>query len=296
VRTISEIGKTLLIGKGFLGTKLLKIFSNKGASIASAGIEWGCNAVCDITKRNPTINLIKKLKPENIILTASISNVDFCETHQKEAFKVNAKGTKNVADACVKTKSRLVFLSTDYVFNGNKGNYDEAAPLSPINYYGKTKAEAEKIVKSLQDYLIVRPSTLYGFNSIEDKNTFARFVVQKLSEGSEVYITNQITSPTLIDDLSIAIYSLLKKNCNGVYHCVGAEAMSRIDFAQRISKVFGLESSKIIFSEKIPGETARRPQNSSLSISKIKRQKIHMTGINEGLKKLKKEVSVAWNT
>ncbi|MEW6294764.1 MAG: NAD(P)-dependent oxidoreductase [Candidatus Diapherotrites archaeon] len=295
MRTISEIGKTLLIGKGFLGTKLLKVFSDKNVSIASAGIEWGCNAVCDITKRAPTINLIKKLKPENLILTASTSNVDFCETHPKEAYKVNVKGVKNAAEACDKIKCKLVFLSTDYVFDGNKGNYKENSPINPVNYYGKTKVQAEKIARSLPDHLIIRTSTLYGFNSIDDKNTFARFVVQKLSEGSNIYITSQITSPTFIDGLSLSIYSLLEKNCNGTYHCVGSEAISRLDFARRISKVFGLDSSKIIFSERIPGEIAKRPQNSSLNISKLKKQKIRMAGTNEGLKNLKKEVSGAWN-
>lgn len=287
--TISQIksNKILLVGKGFLGEKITSIFSEKDISISTAGIEKGCDAVLDLTNREKTIELIEKLHPDTVILTASISNVDYCELHPKEAEAVNVIGTKNLVDACSETKSKLVFFSTDYVFDGKKGGYKEEDSCNPINHYGKTKLEGEKIVKESEESLILRPSTLYGFNSLNDKNTFVRFVVRQLSQKQEVKASTQITSPTLIDDLASATMHLIEKNASGVFHTAGAEAISRYDLAKKIAGVFSLDDSNIKKVDSIPGGKAKRPENSSLDINRIKEQEIEMSGIELGLKKLK---------
>ncbi|MFH1545319.1 MAG: SDR family oxidoreductase [archaeon] len=276
-----------MVGKGFLGEKIKNVFSEKDLQISTAGIEKGCDAVLDLTNREKTIELIKKLNPNTIILTASISNVDYCELHPKEAESVNMLGTRNIVDACKETKSKLVFFSTDYVFDGAKGKYNEEDSCNPINHYGKTKEEGEKIVKELEDSLILRPSTLYGFNSLDDKNTFVKFVVKQISQNQEVSASTQITSPTLIDDLADATLNLIEKNAKGVFHTAGSEAISRYDLAKKIAEIFSLDESKIKKVDLIPGAKARRPENSSLDIKKLTEEEISMSTIELGLKKLK---------
>ncbi|MFH1663497.1 MAG: SDR family oxidoreductase [archaeon] len=281
-----------LIGKGFLGEKLVSVFRKKGIKIVTADIAGKVDYSLDITDEQSLIYLFKDLNPDIVLLTAGITSVDFCEAHKIQATEVNFEGTRNVVDACRAFNSKLVFFSTDYVFDGIKGNYTENDKTNPINFYGKTKVQGEELVKGTDSFLIARVSLLYGFNSIEDKNTFVCYAIEQLKNHKEVLVANITNSPTLIDDAAEAVYFMLEKNFSGLFHVAGSESCSRYDLLMKICRVFELDSSLVKQAVGVPGWKAKRPVDSSLDITKIQLQGIKMSSVEEGLIKVKKQMNL----
>ncbi len=282
----------LLIGKGFLGTKIVSVFSQKGIKIITAGIEDKVDYSLDITDEQSMIYLFKDLNPDIVFLAAGITNVDLCEVEQENAIEVNIEGTRNVVDACRAFNSKLVFFSTDYVFDGIKGNYTEKDKVNPINFYGKTKVQGEQIVQGLEGHLIARVSALYGFNSEKDKKTFVVYALEQLKQNKEITAANLINCPTLIDDIAEAIHFMLEKNFSGTFHLTGSEACSKKDLLLKICKVFDLNSSLVKEVSLIQKWKAKRPVNTSLDITKIQLHGIKMSSVEEGLIRMKKEMEL----
>jgi dTDP-4-dehydrorhamnose reductase len=247
----------------------------------------------DITNQNQVFNLFNKLKPDAAIHTASETNVDKCEIEKEHTWKVNAEGTRNIAIACGKINTRLVYISTDYVFNGEKGNYTEEDKPLPINYYGLTKFEGEKqVIKQCENYAILRTSVLYGWHSW--KQNFATWIIDKLKQQQEITVVeDHYNTPTLADNIAEMIVEVAKKDLRGLYHASGRERISRYEFAKQIAKSFNL-SSELIKPVKMSQFTAwiaKRPKDSSLNTGKIQKQlKTKPLNITEGLNKMKEEM------
>lgn len=233
---------------------------------------------------------IFKIRPDVVIHTAAMTNVDACEVDKEAAWLVNVEGTKNLAEAVEKLGSKLVFVSTDYVFDGKKGMYRETDKPNPINYYGKTKLEAEKIVeRTCKDFIIVRSSVLYG--SHPSKLNFVSWLIQELKSGKNVnVVTDQFVSPTLTDNLAEMIIELVKREENGIFHAAGRERTSRFDLAMRVAEIFDLDKTLIkpITSDELSWK-ARRPKDSSLDVSKISKI-IKPLNIEEGLEFLRDDL------
>ncbi len=281
-----------LIGKGFLGTKIVSVFKEKGIKVITAGLEEKNDYSLDITDEQSLIYLFKDLNPDIVLLPAGITNVDYCEAEQEKAIEVNIEGTRNVVDACRAFNSKLVFFSTDYVFDGKKGNYTEKNKVNPINFYGKTKVKGEQFVKGLEDYLIARVSALYGFNSNKDKNTFVRYAVNELKQGNQITAVKLINCPTLIDDVAEAVFFMLEKNFSGLFHVAGCDSCSKYDLLKKICKVYGFDSCQIKEVLSIPKWKAQRPENTSLDTTKIQLQGIKMSSVEEGLLKMKEQMKL----
>jgi len=281
-----------LIGKGFLGTKIVSVFRQKGIKIITADIQGKVDYSLEITDEQSMIYLFKDLNPDVVLLPAGITNVDLCETEQEKAFEVNVEGTRNVVDCCRAFNSKLVFFSTDYVFDGLKGNYSEKDSVNPVNVYGKTKVQGEEIVKGIENYLIARVSALYGFNSKEDKNTFVFHAINELKEEQDIFVANFINCPTLIDDVAESIYLMLEKDFSGTFNVCGKEACSKHGLLKKVCKVYGFNPSNIKLVPKISSWKAKRPLNSSLDITKIQLHGIKMSSIEEGLIKMKKQMEL----
>lgn len=235
----------------------------------------------DKTNRESTMALFRKLKPGVAIDTAALHNVDYCETHRDEAWSVNVEGTRNVAEACKNHDARMVFVSTDYVFDGIKGSYLEDDDANPVNYYGLTKLEAEKAVaRTCSNYVIARPSVIYSYAPSTQQESssgkplnFAMWLTQKLRNSEPVKIvTDQYSSPTLADNLAEFMLRLADSKKIGIYHTAGRTRLSRYAFAVKIAK-------KLNFDEKLVTPTttdqlkqvAKRPMDSSLSVEKIEK-------------------------
>ncbi len=198
----------------------------------------------DITNYSAVDEFIRRQRPDVIINCAAYTNVDGCETNCDDAFKVNAIGPRNLAQAAEKVGARLVHISTDYVFSGEENGgiaQDETCLVKPISTYGATKYQGERYVQQFcHRHFILRTSWLYGYNG---KN-FVKTIVNAAKKYGELEVVNdQMGNPTNTVDLAHTIFSLVNTHEYGLYHCTGEGICSWYDFASEIIKLSGVEAS-----------------------------------------------------
>ncbi len=243
--------KILITGaNGQLGTELCKCLKNgktelgdiakelKGAQIFKTDIEN-----LDITNLKAVKKFVKDSQPDVIISCGAYTNVDGCETNFDDAFKVNALGARNLAMAAKKAKAKLIHVSTDYVFSGEKADAPacECELPNPTSAYGKTKLLGEKYAQQFCDKtFIVRTAWLYGY---EGKNFVKTMVRVGKQNGKLTVVNDQVGNPTNAADLAHHILKLAVTNEYGVYHCTGSGICSWYDFATEIIKLSGVEAS-----------------------------------------------------
>lgn len=289
--------KKLLItgGTGLLGANLLKTASGRFECYSiqrenMPGIFGSKSFSADITSKEKIAQIISEVKPDFLVHTAALVGVDYCEKHKKEAETVNLLGTKNLADACRNTGCKFVFISTDSVFDGTKGNYSEEDRPNPLNVYAKTKLQSEKFLQETGlDYLIIR-TNIYGWN-MQDKKSLAEFFIQNLENNQKTPgFIDVIFSPVLVNNLSEAILECLEKGLSGIINIAGSEACSKFTFAKKIAKVFGFNQDLISpASVNEANFFAQRPKNTSLNINKAKGLlDTNFSDIESGLQEMKK--------
>ena len=249
----------------------------------------------DITQTSAVFDLITFLKPEVTIHTSALTNVDLCEVNRELAYSINIKGTKNVIDACKMVKSKLIFISTSNVFYGKK-IYSENDLPNPINYYGYTKYQGEKMtIKSQLSYLILRTDQPYSWVEKWQKKSFVETILEQYDTDKQIQIFKDwYNNPTYIDDFVDATIRLIKQKNEGIYHLVGPDYINRYDWAIKIAKCFKKDHSLICpILSKEKGLPAKRA-NTNLSNLKIKRDtQIDFKGVDEGLKQMLLEKDVA---
>jgi dTDP-4-dehydrorhamnose reductase len=196
----------------------------------------------DITQRGDVKSLLSSFQPTIIINAAAATNVDWCETNREEAWKVNVTAVENLVEASRKVGAHLVHISTDYVFDGKSGPYNEEAKPNPISYYGKTKLAGENVIRGAEiPYTIIRTIVLYG-DGINVKPNFALWIIESLRRGAKIRcVDDQLSNPTYVGDLALAILKACDLNRTGTFHVCGSEFLSRYDFAVRVAEVFGLD-------------------------------------------------------
>jgi dTDP-4-dehydrorhamnose reductase len=271
--------KVLVIGgSGLLGKKLRDILVEHDYDVYSTyyhahPTKMENNYQLDITQKKNVERVINKITPDFIVHTAALSNVDDCEKNHELADKINIEGTRNIAEIAKKIVCKVLYVSTDYVFDGTKGLYTEEDLVHPINYYGLSKLKGEEVVKSIFDeYLIVRPSVIYGASN---KKNFAMWIVENLQKKNRIRIVNdQYVSPTLTTDLSEQIVALLKHDAQGIFHTAGGERINRYAFSQLVADVFQLDKTLLeAISVKDMNWVAQRPNDSSFDVAKVTRLK-----------------------
>ncbi len=226
--------------------------------------EFGEPVKFDLAK-DTDLEVFYKIKPEVIIHTAALTNVDECESNKELAYRINAEGTRRVAEIAKELGSFLIYVSTDYVFSGDKGMYEEEDEQNPIDYYGFTKLMGEKYCDC-----IARPCVIYGAKPASGKANFALWLINKFRDREEVKIvTDQFITPTLNTNLAAMILEVVERELKGIFHLAGATKVSRYDFALRIADKFGLDGDLVIPSRMAEiGWIAKRPKDSSLDTSK----------------------------
>ena len=228
----------------------------------------------DITNKEAVDKIIEETRPDVIIHCAAWTAVDLAEeeTNKPKVYAINVEGTRNIAEACKKIDAKMLYLSTDYVFNG-EGNSPWKADdkdYSPLNYYGKTKLEGEIAVSSILDkYFIVRIAWVFGLNG----NNFIKTIIKVGKTHNEVRVVNdQIGTPTYTFDLARLLVDMIETDKYGYYHVTNEGSyISWYDFTKEIYKQYGLDTKVIPVSTLEYGlSKAKRPYNSRLDKSKLK--------------------------
>lgn len=285
-------------GSGLLGCKVSEEAIKHGHEVYSGynthKPRLGTPVKLDICSNFLVCEAFNVVRPEVVIHTAALTDVDKCEVEKVLAWKVNVDGTRNVAKMAHENKSFLICVSTDYVFSGEKGMYKETDDTGPVNYYGVTKLEGEKTVKdSMNELCIARPSVIYGATRAGGKINFALWVIEKLEKKESVnIIMDQRISPTLNTNLADMILEIAERKLTGIYHLSGSTPISRYDFACAIAEKFLLNQNLIkpARSEEL-GWKARRPKDSSLNVDKASETlKAKPLKIEEALSQLKEEL------
>jgi dTDP-4-dehydrorhamnose reductase len=248
---------------GQLGYDVVKELTAKGHE--AVGVD---RSQLDITDEAAVSSYVQNLKPEAIIHCAAYTNVDAAESDKEGAYKVNALGTKYLAEAAKFVDAKMVYVSTDYVFDGNGTEpYEVDHPTSPLGVYGETKLDGEIILQdTLEKYFIVRTAWVYGING----NNFVKTMLKLAQDRNELGVVyDQVGSPTYTVDLAKFLVELVVSNKYGIYHASNEGVCSWHEFAVEIFKQAGLDIKvNPLTSEEFP-RPAARPKYSVLSKKKI---------------------------
>ncbi|HET59689.1 MAG TPA: NAD(P)-dependent oxidoreductase [Chloroflexi bacterium] len=223
----------------------------------------------DIRDAKATETLIAQVQPQVVYLPAALSHVDYCEQYPEETYQINVMGVCNVLRAVNAVGAKLVYFSSDYVFDGKAGPYREEDPPNPICEYGRQKVIAEhQIAINMYDYLIVRTTVVYGWER-QGKNFVYRLLnTLKNSEILKAPV-DQVGNPTYAPDLAKAVVELIDLNKKGLYHIVGPQRANRYEFACEVARVFALDGDLIQPIETFElGQVAPRPLVAGMVVEK----------------------------
>lgn len=266
---IAIIGASGLLGEGFL--HILPNTNHKYIATHFTKNLYKQTILLDIKNYEQVMNFISKHEPDVVINTAAITNPEECERDHDLAYQTNVLGAKNIAKACKESGIYLITISTEYVFDGNKGQYSETDPSTPISFYGETKLQSEKVtLETNPKFCVARTSMLYGWS--RTKSNLASTLIFNLRNRKKMdVIIDQIVSPSYNNDIADMLVEIAEKRLNGIYHVSGASIVTRYEFALTVAKVFGLDKSligKISFSDF--DWKVKRPLNGGLIVDKIR--------------------------
>ncbi len=243
----------------------------------------------DITDPYAVHDVFQKYGPSIVIHAGAMTKPDECELNQMQAYIVNVEGTVTVLLNAAENKSYFIFLSTDFIFDGEKGMYKEMDTPNPVNYYGKTKLEAEDAVKEYEhDWVIVRTVLVYG-RPILSRSNILTIVKEKLEKG-ETYnvLDDQVRTPTYVEDLATGILQLIEKRAKGIYHLSGKDVLTPYQMACKAAEHLGLDMQFIRRATAADfSQPARRPLLTGLDISKARSELgFEPISFDDGLKKM----------
>ena len=214
-------------------------------------------------------NVMSENKPDVVIHLGAMTAVDLCDAQQDNALKINSQATEILAKECSKINSFMVYVSTDYVFDGNTGMYEENDTTNPLGFYGKSKLLGEKSIQNFSsNWCIARTSTPFGLHPT--KKSFPIWVIENLQKQKQIdVLTDQFTSPTYVPSLSRMLIEISERHLTGIIHVAGASKISRYEMASLVSDKLGLDGKLLreISINDIKWE-AQRPKDSSLNVSK----------------------------
>jgi dTDP-4-dehydrorhamnose reductase len=261
---------------GLLGANILLSLQQAGQPVAGvyhahpvrlAGAE---TVAADLADPPAAAEAVRKLRPSWVVHSAGVTNVDWAEQHPDFTRVVNVEATRHLARAAKQAGSGFVYISTDSVFDGNRGGYCEDDATAPVNVYARTKLEGEHAsLEELPGCLVVR-TNIYGWNA-QSKNSLAEWILGRLESGQDVPGFADVTfAPILVNDLSDVLAEMMDRALSGVYHVTGSESCSKYDFACRLAEVFGCPPRRVRATSVDDSLLeAPRPRHTSLDTSRI---------------------------
>jgi len=300
--------KLLVFGvSGLTGYKIAKTAVNKYDVFGTYNERKtelpNCNiSKLDITNQTELEKLFSDVKPNIVINTTALHNVDFCEENHEQATLINSKAVSNLHDNSEKHDAKFVHISTDYVFDGKKTEpYTEKDIPNPISFYGESKLQGENSLQN-SDHIIIRPSVVYGWTPLELAGTvsssgkpmnFAMWLLTKLNKKESLKIvTDQFATATLADTLAESAIKIAESNGSGIYHVSGLSCESRFEFSKKLAKEFGYDENQIQPTDSSQfKQKAKRPTYSCLDCNKaMKEFSLNLLKTEDALKIMKEQV------
>ncbi len=246
---------------------------------------------CDLTDRQATAAMFGAVRPQVVVHAAAVKDIQLCERDHAFCRAVNVEATRFLAELAGESGAFLLYLSTDYVFGGERGMYAERDVPDPRLYYGVAKARGEDIVREVGG-VICRSSGLYAWSS--KRPTFVEFVVEELRRGRSVALfEDSYNSPTYVRNLCQMIERVIKLRVPGTYHTAGGERINRLEFGRRIAAAFGLDAG-LLEPARRSGEHALRPRDVSLDVTWTRSVLgVPFLSVDEGLAQLKRDYHVS---
>lgn len=222
---------------------------------------------CDITKHDALTQILNSINPDIIIHTAAMTNVDYCQEHKDETWATNVQGTLNLVKWTFLNRKKIIYFSTDYVYAGERGNYTEESETRPVNFYGETKLAAEKITAILPDFLILRPTVIFGYEP-----GGLNFMMQMVNlKNNRIIVKDQISNPTDVLILCEYVKRSIEKKLTGIFVATGPETVDRFEFASIIADVFGINKGLLQRGKTSDlGQKALRPLNNGTNSQKLR--------------------------
>ena len=226
----------------------------------------------DISDRERGVMAVTCFNPDVVIHLAATTDVDECENDPDMAFRINRDGTRNIAEACVRCSAKMVYLSTDYVFDGFLGPYSEEDSLNPMSVYGRSKLGGEHAVYSVVDnYLIVRISVPFGIKREGVNHNFVSWLFDELAAGNTLEIADdQFTTPAYMEELAEVLWTFVRNDVSGIVHYGTSDRLSRYDMAIDVCRAMGYseELVRAVKTEEL-GFMAKRPLESGFVTDKV---------------------------
>ncbi len=277
--TVVKPSKTIIFGTtGFIGKYLYKYYKSKHLDTISFSRN-NPDFYFDLEKQHfPSSSFLKKTKASYAIISAAVSKINVCEKDKETTYKINVDGTLKIIELLTKNKIIPIWFSSDYVFDGKTGNYDENSKTNPLTEYGKQKEIVEKEIPKITNgnHIIIRPGRVYSTN-LEDITIFSEIMNVLKNKTNYKAAIDQIFSLTYIDDLIIGIDKLQQLNAKGLFHICSSQSINRYYMISLLAKTFSLDNS---FVKKISldelNESFLRPKNTSMKSTKF----LSLTNIN----------------
>lgn len=274
--------KTVLVtgSNGLLGQKITeKVLAEKRVNLIATNrglnkfptTEGYVYAEMDITKPKQVEEVVLKYRPDAIIHTAAMTNVDTCHENNEGCLELNVKATKNLASLCDKLGIHFIYVSTDFVFDGLKGPYKEDDEPKPVSFYGESKLAGERLTQEMKgSWSIIRTILVYGILKDMSRSNIVLWAKGALEKGNPINVVNdQWRMPTLAEDLAEACLLAVEQKAQGIYHISGKDMMSVVELVRRVADFWNLDKSLIkeISSESL-GQEAKRPKRTGFILDK----------------------------
>jgi len=268
---------------GLLGQKIIRQLVKKNVTFLATSLGENRNDACptelyrpmDITNLEDIAQVMSAFKPSHVIHTAAMTNVDACELDAATCQKINVDAVRYLASECQKMGVHFQLLSTDFVFDGEKGNYAEEDQPNPLSVYARSKVEGEKLVLHMPhlNYSIVRTIIVYGKGQNLSRSNIVLWAKDALQKGQELtIIDDQFRAPTWADDLAWACIQICRQNEQGIFHIAGPETMSIFALVERIAKHYHLPMSQVKRTDSSTlNQPAVRPPKTGFNLSKAEK-------------------------
>lgn len=251
----------------------------------------------DILDHHRVVEILTKYRPDALIHTAAITNVDTCHENNEACWRLNVEATQHLSSVCEKLNIHFIYISTDFVFDGLNGPYQEEDTPCPVSFYGESKLAGERLTQQMKGkWTILRTILVYGILNDMSRSNIVLWAKGALEKGAPINVVNdQLRMPTLAEDLAEACLLTVEKEATGIYHISGKDDMSIVALVQRVADFWGLDKGLIQeISSASLNQAAKRPVRTGFILDKaVTKLNYEPHSFEEGLALLNQQISAA---